>query len=94
MITSSELDKLTFESSLRELEDYLIGNKSNLGDFIIFINDKYYTEVKNALISNLKGIEDNIQIRLISNYLIEDNQLAIIVNKKALDWGNFYFGRL
>ena len=72
------------KSAANELDEFLIANKSNLSQYVLFINTLYYTTLKSVLNFNLDTILD--KIKLIN--LMGTNEVCIIVDIKKLDWGN------
>ena len=72
------------KSAAKELDEFLEQNKSNLSQYILFINTFYYPTLKSVLNFNLDTILN--KIRLLN--LMETNEVCIIVDIKKLDWGN------
>lgn len=74
----------SIKKPIQELDLFLESHKSNLSQFIFYINQDYYNDIKNVLNFDLNTI--NLEIRVTP--MMETNQLVIIVDKKKLDWGN------
>lgn len=70
------------KKAVRNLNEFLEENKSNLSQFILYINTIYYQQIKSASNLNL----DLIECRLNSN--IENDVVFIIIDKSKFDWGN------
>lgn len=77
-------DIFKIKSAIQELYDFIESHKSNLSQYIFFINDKYYKQIESSLNFNLSVVDITISKRL------EDNQICVVVDKKELDWGDFY----
>ena len=74
--------------AIDEFDEFLEAHKSNLSQFILYINNDYY----DTLIKALKfDLSKNIDIRISNN--LETNQVCVIVDKTALDWGDIYLER-
>lgn len=70
------------KSTIKELDEFIEAHKSNLSQFILYINSIYYQQIKSASNLNL----DLIECRLNSN--IENDVVFIIIDKSKFDWGN------
>ena len=76
------------KNAINELDEFLEAHKSDLSQFILYINNDYYITLINALKFDLSK---NIDIRVTTN--LETNQVCIILDKKAFDWGDIYLER-
>lgn len=74
------------KSAVNELNDFIKAHKSNLSQFILYINTIYYPKVKSVLKLELNA--PDLEIR--HNTLMENNVVFIIIDKKAFDWGDIY----
>lgn len=71
------------KSAINQLYEFIEVHKSNLTQYIFFINNLYRDKLKDVLYQNMAT---NLDIRFIS--LLNTDELCIIVDKKLVDWGN------
>ena len=71
------------KTPIKELNEFIESHKSNLNQFILYINKSYYKQFKNVLNLHLEELYD---IRITD--LIEDNTMFVIIDRKLFDWGN------
>lgn len=69
--------------AIKQLDEFIKAHKSNLSQYIFFINNLYRDKLKDVLYQNMAT---NLDIRFIS--LLNTDELCIIVDKKLVDWGN------
>ena len=66
-----------------KLNKFIDDHKSNLSQFILYINEDYSFNIINNLKSNLDDIYD---IR--TTNMLESNTVFVIVDRKLFDWGD------
>ena len=71
------------KNAIKQLDEFIEAHKSNLTQYILYINNLYADILKNSLDYNLIP---NLEIRYIS--LLTDKEVCIIVDKKLFDWGD------
>lgn len=74
------------KSTIKELDEFIEAHKSNLSQFILYINSIYYPKVKSVL--NLEIIAPELEYRV--NSAIENDVIFIMVDKQYFDWGDIY----
>lgn len=69
--------------AIKQLDEFIKAHKSNLSQYIFFINTLYIDIIKTALNYDLTK---NLDIRFIS--ILNKKEMCVIIDKKSIDWGN------